>query len=432
MKKCFWIVLSVLAVALIALPALAEESATLVGPEGELFTFTYMVNDEDTFLYPTGDYVETAQVGDLTFTLACMQGRWCYQLDNGMRYFASPISRDVLNVALFPHTVEEVRLSNSLHQLADLKNGYLTSHWSTWSDQKKLSEKNQPVYSSPFAEGLRGGKGKAAVNLPSGCFLLGECNGATLIRYAVTEERDRVGYVLGTTQDTWDSPFAIDLRAAIHASAAPGSMLTDDPYKSHEPLAAAPQEVDVLAMDATIPWYAYVAAEVGGQQVWGFVPVKSLTIGTELAESIVYYDDVGLAQGHDYEAYVDEGNYVLPVVMPLFEVNELIFDDQHQVCAVRGSYETMAIAQESMSVIGGPVHNEFVYPLAEDFSAYMIDDNSAESHMVVTDLRAWWEDVYLNHGEDVGEDDFWFFTVRLELNEKQEVSFMSYVHVPWA
>ena len=141
----------------------------------------------------------------------------------------------------------------------------------------------------------------------------------------------------------------------------------------------------------------------------------------------------GQEDGSNFAAWTDEeGN-----VYSLFTVTAFELDADNRVTGITGSYTTIGVSEAGYyDSVGGDLNGPFTYPLAADFHADMTEsagESTEADYANVTDLYSWYVDTYM--GGEVGENgalDFWFVTTQIELNENGEVSYMTYVYVPWA
>ena len=144
-------------------------------------------------------------------------------------------------------------------------------------------------------------------------------------------------------------------------------------------------------------------------------------------------DLTGEEEGRSFATWTDaEGN-----VYDLFTVTAFEMDADNRVIGITGSYSTIGVSEDGYyDSVGGDLNGPFTYPLAADFHADMSDSESEDGetdYSNVTDLYSWYVDAYMGGEADPnGALDFWFVTTQIELNEDGEVTYMTYVYVPWA
>ena len=150
------------------------------------------------------------------------------------------------------------------------------------------------------------------------------------------------------------------------------------------------------------------------------------------------------AQEPAFTVYTDESG----TAYEWFEVQKLLYDENHQVYAVMGRHERFVEDEDDGH--GEYAEEELVtYPLAKDFQAEMAGDmyDPIETR-TVTVLYEWYIAAYLDgqapegrelifqcdlppEADEFTEVDFWFVTTRIRLNAQDEIEFMEYVYVPW-
>ncbi len=239
-----------------------------------------------------------------------------YWFSDGNRrafYRATPLWLEDFNIRLFPRTVDDVLAVN--HMRAALESGMnCLEYRDSWRRESHVGEKTAPVYSAPFGESAwRAAKGKAAVGLKGELFTLrGYTNGHgeawTCVMYDVSERTSRIGWVRNTLlgdaargeplDETWVRMLNVDVRAARD------TFLTDDPFVSQFAQLSVPKGTTFQCMGMLGNDWAYVSAEVsakntftdGGAIVWGFVPLRDLT----LMEAEIQYDVMQRLEGAWY------------------------------------------------------------------------------------------------------------------------------------
>ena len=134
----------------------------------------------------------------------------------------------------------------------------------------------------------------------------------------------------------------------------------------------------------------------------------------------------------------------------LFVITKLNYGEDHKVVSVTGHFERVVIGEEGEEESDTAPDSEVTYPLAADFSAYMVGSVSDMGDYVkVTDLYEWYIDSYIGRDnydghelvfscdqtpeeQEMGTSDFWFVTTKIELNEEGEIKYMQYECVVWA
>lgn len=136
-------------------------------------------------------------------------------------------------------------------------------------------------------------------------------------------------------------------------------------------------------------------------------------------------------------------------VYDLFVITKLNYGEDHKVTSVTGHFERVVKGEDYDESETAP-GSEVTYPLAADFSAYMVGNTTdMGDYVTVTDLYAWYLDAYIGREnydghelvytcdqtpeeQEMGTADFWFVTTRIELNANQEIQYMEYIYVSWA
>lgn len=207
------------------------------------------------------------------------------------------------NIQLFPHSVAEVRQLN--HMCAALDSGaHCLGYWEDNKEQGTymagMGSDTVPVYSSPFgASAWRAANGKAAVSLKGELWRLKTVKDDdgrqwACVCYDVSPRTQRIGYIQTSAlaQDAAE-PGTIDDCIRVHVRATRNTYLTDDPNVSQYPQFNVPQGTLLECIGMYNDDYAYVTAEVrdgrfvdGGAIIYGFVPLRDLTVNTSTDEHI--------------------------------------------------------------------------------------------------------------------------------------------------
>ncbi len=289
--------------------------------------------------------------------------------------------------------------------------------------------KKYNVYSAPDKNSLRGANGKASVSTNGWIQVFGEENGWILIHYSIDKDHYRFGYIESAAlpKNAGIGDLGFHHTKAVITS---GVSVTDDPLYSQNTLAHA-ETGEEVAWLATMGSWAYIE----GPNYRGFVPLGNIGIKTEkssadIGNSAFAYKD---ASGNEYN---------------LFEIVKLRYDNQKKVYAVDGVFERILEGDEYPYADYAEDRKVFTYSLSPDFSASMIGSMSSDSEMIsVNDLYSWYVDAYMNGQAPEGEMlfqydlpseeqldaycDFWFVTVKIRLNQNNEIQYMEYVYVPW-
>ncbi len=282
------------------------------------------------------------------------------------------------------------------------------------------------VYSAPDKNALRGGNGKAKVSTNGWIQVFGRENDWILIQYSIDSGHYRFGYIdaaaLPKKAEVPDLAFG-GIRAVTLGTAE----VTDDPLFSQSLLTTLAEGEEVTWLSTLGDW-----AYIEGAGFRGFVPVTALDVPAAGESFTVYTDGAG--------TWYD-----------LFEIRRLHYDAGHRVYAVTGVYERAATVDGIDTSETAEEGALFTYPLAADFRAMMAAPDSRdpmEPYVPADDLYSWYIGAYLDgqapeNGEltflyDLPEDqrenaetDFWFVTVRVRLNENNEIEYMEYFYVPW-
>ena len=219
------------------------------------------------------------------------------------------------NIKLFPRSVEEVQHLNRMYAL--LNSGI--QDMDDGASSVNIGKGTIPVYSAPFGESAwRAAKGKAAVGLSGQHWRMGEYindqgEAYTQIRYEVSERTQRIGYV--RTADLNTVPIQHNLMKTIQVSleAQNDTWLTDDPRVSQYQQFYVPPGMQFICMGTYGRDYAWVAAKAkngsfvdggqivqnGDQIVWGYVPLRDLTISSEdVLRTAIEWDVMARFAGH--------------------------------------------------------------------------------------------------------------------------------------
>lgn len=320
-------------------PGEAPGRASLAWKDGQLI-LSYGKSEQYVFQQADGYGLVSAQIGELSLT--------GYRRDGYMRYLASDGEAEAIlggeirlqdfNIELMPRSVEEIRHLNLMH--AALDSGEDVLGW--WGDGDPWGErlsgvgkKTAPVYSAPFGqEAWRAAKGKAAVGLAGELWRLRYVTNArgeryACIRYNVSERTQRIGYVRADVLGESASGEPATELIHVPVQARTDTYLTDDPDVSQYPQLSVPQGTQLTCIGVYGQAYAYVSARVrkeklaaAGEIVWGFVPLRDLTLAApqrqddaallDVMQSLdgCWYFEAGGNQAEDVLVLRADGSYL--------------------------------------------------------------------------------------------------------------------------
>jgi len=264
--------------------------------EDQMLTLSY--GEDETYIfrldyqfdtYYIADALAFAEVNGLTFN----RDGYGFTVSDGesIALWQNNVVLDDFNIKLFPRSIEEVLHLNRMYNVLDSADRLGTDLGS----HKRIGtgKGTAPVYSAPFGNSAwRAAKGKAALGLSGEYWTLGTYYNAdgeayAKIRYEVSERTQRVGYV--RVSDLNLEPGEDDMPRTINVplEARTDTSLTDDPVVSQYQQFYVPPGTQFTCMGLYGKEYAYVSAKVqngrfvdGGQIVWGYVPLRDLTIST--------------------------------------------------------------------------------------------------------------------------------------------------------
>lgn len=140
-----------------------------------------------------------------------------------------------------------------------------------------------PVYSAPDTNSLRGHGGRAVVSTSDWVQVFGSTGDWIMVQYDITDDHYRIGYISRNAlpTDTSISELSFTSQTAMTSNEVE---VTDDPLKSKTRLALLPADTNVTILGSMGDW-SYIAAEVDGEMLRGFVTTAELT-------RLVYVDAV--------------------------------------------------------------------------------------------------------------------------------------------
>lgn len=172
-----------------------------------------------------------------------------------------------------------------------------------------------------------------------------------------------------------------------------------------------------------------------------------LTALVLLAVSVTAFAEEA-AGTHNFATYTSNDG----TVYDLFAITKMNYGADHKVTSVTGRFQRVVIDPEDGEYPEESADSEVTLNLAPDFTAQMFETaNDLETPMItVTDLYAWYVSAYCGGEENLegrelvfqcdlpeseqadAEYDFWFVTVKIEVNEQNEIVYMENAYVPWA
>ena len=296
-----------------------EASNPILKLEDQLLTLSYGKNETYVFrldyrfdTYFTDDALAFAEVNGLTFN----RDGYGFTVSDGesIVYWQRNVLLKDFNIRLMPHTMEEVRILNRMYAVLDSGRNAMDDGASSLN----IGKGTAPVFSAPDDGSWRSGKGKAAVGLSGQHWRMGEIVNSkgeayTRIRYEVSERTQRIGFVrtadlnavLG--RDNLIKPIRVPVETWTD------TWLTDDPRISQYQQFYVPPGTQFTCMGTYGDDYAWVAAKIknnsfvdggklvtdGNQTVWGYVPLKHLTISTtDEYRNTIEWDSMAQFAGH--------------------------------------------------------------------------------------------------------------------------------------
>lgn len=269
-----------------------DQMLTLSYGEDETYVFRL---DYQFDTYHVDDALVFAEVNGLTFN----RDGYGFTVSDGENialWQRNVVLKD-FNIKLFPKSIEEVLHLNRMYAVLDSG----IEGMDDGASSVNIGKGTAPVYSAPFGESAwRAAKGKASVGLSGQHWRMGEYinddgEGYIRIRYEVSERTQRIGYVRASDLNTEAHKEHLFNTISVPAEAQSGTWLTDDPRVSQYRQFYVPPGTQFTCMGTYGMDYAFVAAKAkngsfvdggklvtdGDQIVWGYVPLKHLTISSE-------------------------------------------------------------------------------------------------------------------------------------------------------
>lgn len=214
-------------------------------------------------------------------------------------------------IAQLPRSMDDVRRMNdvykALREAADEVS--VQEDWDGVKDSRKLA-----VYSAPDAASYRASSGKAAVSTGGEMKLLGEYGGWTMVEYAVSLRTSRIGFVQERLMS--EAEALVVAQPGVNLVTARDAFLTDDPHVSQYPQMTIPAGTPVQGLACLNDFYALVSYEGASQPVWGFVPLRDLSLPSDGTRWDVMNRLVGkwrhaggAEQGANLRVFYSDGSY---------------------------------------------------------------------------------------------------------------------------
>ena len=218
------------------------------------------------------------------------------------------------NIKLFPKSIEEVLHLNRMYAVLDSG----IEGMDDGASSVNIGKGTAPVYSAPNDRSWRSAKGKAAVGLSGQHWRMGdiinnEGEAYTRIRYEVSERTHRIGFVRTSDLNAVPNKDNLIETICVPVETWTGTWLTDDPRVSQYQQFYVPPGTQFTCMGTYGMDYAWVAARIknnsfvdggklvtnGNQTVWGYVPIKHLTISSQDEyRTTIEWDTMAQFAGH--------------------------------------------------------------------------------------------------------------------------------------
>lgn len=180
------------------------------------------------------------------------------------------------NIDQLPRSIADVRRMNTVSAALRTDCGWLTvqeQHLGARSSRKLA------VYAAPDAKAYRAASGKASVSTGGEMALYGEYDGWTMVEYAVSQRTGRIGFVNAQLMSRENPLPLLETPAALVT--ARDTFLTDDPQVSQYPQMTLPAGTPVEGLAQFDAFYALVRIPGTNQPIWGFVPLRDLSLAQD-------------------------------------------------------------------------------------------------------------------------------------------------------
>ncbi len=231
--------------------------------------YEFLPNDQDQYILTTADIAAVEYNLDKTAGIYHVKSA-----DQAIEWRAAPITLDDFNITLFPKSVNEAQAYNAIY-------GKLSSLSFSARNREILMQhagsKTTAVYSAPSEQSYRASKGKAAVNLESSLWLLGTEGDWVLIRYAINNKSERIGYVQSRRFAYLPPDISIlDDTEFVNLIGSNDCYMTLDPINSQSKEGIVSKGDTIKAYGLYDPFYVYVESSISGKSARGFVPINAL------------------------------------------------------------------------------------------------------------------------------------------------------------
>lgn len=202
---------------------------------------------------------------------------WLEGLDAGSVY--GDVQRDLRYVSFnaLPKTPAEAR--QKLSSAPDLpgRNGFQPR------EVKFTGGRQYPVYTGPGELYARSGNGKGSVSTNDWIQVFGEYDGWILIQYDISSDHFRIGWIEASALPKGESVarigFLEEPDGRYPQDVTEACALTDDPFMSRMPIASLPKGTPVMELVHGYKGWSYIAVEIDGQRMCGFVPTEKISHG---------------------------------------------------------------------------------------------------------------------------------------------------------
>lgn len=231
--------------------------------------YEFIPNDQDQYILTAADIAGVEYSLDRTAGIYHVKSA-----GRAMAWRAAPIALDDFNITLFPKSVNEAQAYNTMY---DKLSSLPFSARNREIFMQHAGSKTAAVYSAPSEQSYRASKGKAAVSLESGLWLIGTEGDWTLIRYAINNKADRVGYVQSKRFTSLPPDIAIlDDTEFVVLTGANDSYMTLDPITSQSKDGIISKGDTIKVYGLFDPFYVYAEGSIAGKSARGFVPINAL------------------------------------------------------------------------------------------------------------------------------------------------------------
>lgn len=227
------------------------------------------------------------------------------------RWHVERIELADFNITQLPRSMDDVRRMKGVYEALREASGKVSvqEDWHGVKDSRKLA-----VYSAPDTASWRAASGKASVSTGGGMKLLGEYNGWTMVEYAVSLRTSRIGFVHERLMSYYAE---LDIaQPGVALVTARDTFLTDDPHVSQYPQLTIPAGTPLQGLACLNDFYVLVSYEGANQPVWGFVPLRDLSLpddGTrwDVMNGLVgkWHHAGGADQGANLRVFYSDGSY---------------------------------------------------------------------------------------------------------------------------